>query len=96
MAIKSCGVSRDGKRVMTVEEFEEWLMKKFDADKDGRISQQELKQIIHLTGGHLATWKSKHAIRSMDSNANGFIDGDEITNLIDFAKTHLGLKIVSY
>ena len=96
MAIKSSGVSRDGNRVMTVEEFKEWLTKKFDANKDGRISRQELKQIIRFSGGHFATWKNKRAIRSMDSDANGFIDENEFANLIDFAKTHLGLKIVRF
>uniref|UniRef100_A0A6N2MKD3 Uncharacterized protein n=1 Tax=Salix viminalis TaxID=40686 RepID=A0A6N2MKD3_SALVM len=33
MAIKSCRLSVDGKRVMSIEEFKRWL-RTFDADKD--------------------------------------------------------------
>ncbi|BFG18418.1 hypothetical protein CerSpe_046920 [Prunus speciosa] len=42
MAIKSRCITSDGKRVMTTEESKRWL-KKFDTDKDGRISKEELR-----------------------------------------------------
>ncbi|EOY14507.1 Uncharacterized protein TCM_033866 [Theobroma cacao] len=37
----------DGKRIMTMTEFKQWL-KKFDADKHGRISK-ELRNAIYET-----------------------------------------------
>ncbi|KAI6688127.1 hypothetical protein NL676_024955 [Syzygium grande] len=46
----SRSISPDGTRVMTLEEFKHWL-KKFDAYADGRISKEELHDIIRITGG---------------------------------------------
>lgn len=95
MAIKSRGFSSDGKRIMSLEEFKQWL-KKFDRNKDGRISRAELKEAISFTGGHFATWKSWRGLRSVDSNDNGFIDDNEISHLFEFAQKHLGIRIIDF
>ncbi|KAJ6971720.1 hypothetical protein NC653_032305 [Populus alba x Populus x berolinensis] len=91
MAIKTCCISVDGKRVMSIEQFKRWL-RKFDADKDGKISRKELEDAI--PGGWFTRWKGKRRIRSADSNGNGFIDESEINNLVEFAHKYLGVKIV--
>ncbi|KAG6747731.1 hypothetical protein POTOM_047622 [Populus tomentosa] len=91
MAIKTCCFSVDGKRVMTIEDFKRWL-RKFDADKDGKISRKELEDAI--PGGWFTRWKGKAVIRSADSNGNGFIDESEIDNLVEFAQKYLGVKIL--
>ncbi|KAJ7958147.1 Calcium-binding EF-hand [Quillaja saponaria] len=95
MALKTRSVTSDGKRVMTMEEFKRWL-KKFDADKDGRISKNELREAIYATGGRFATWKSHRGIKSVDANGNGFIDEGELNNLVEFAEKHLGIRIAQF
>ncbi|KAH1097061.1 hypothetical protein J1N35_013982 [Gossypium stocksii] len=77
MAIKTQSYSVDGKHEMTVDEFKRWL-KKFDVDKDGKISKDELADAIRVSGGWFAGRKSKYGIRSVDVNANGFVDDNEI------------------
>ncbi|XVF39957.1 hypothetical protein PTKIN_Ptkin01aG0074600 [Pterospermum kingtungense] len=93
MAIKNRRISMDGKRVMTMEEFKQWL-KKFDADKDGRISKEELRNATYETGGRFGRWKSRRGIRSADADGSGFIDENEISNLVEFADKYLGVRIL--
>ncbi|KAL7262108.1 hypothetical protein ACSBR1_000483 [Camellia fascicularis] len=88
-------VSSDGKREMTIEEFKQWL-KKFDANKDGRMSEHELREAIHVAGGWFAGQKSRIGVRSADANGNGFIEDSEINNLVEFAQKNLGVRIVAY
>ncbi|XVF64033.1 hypothetical protein PTKIN_Ptkin09bG0134600 [Pterospermum kingtungense] len=90
MALKTRSYSIDGKREMTIDEFKRWL-KKFDEDKDGRISRDELADAIRASGGWFARRKSNQGIRSADANGNGFIDDNEIRNLADFAEKHLNV-----
>ncbi|URE00409.1 hypothetical protein MUK42_19756 [Musa troglodytarum] len=78
---------------MTVEEFKEWLMK-FDTDRDGRISREELKRAIRSIRGRFSGWKSRRGISYADSDGSGFIDEGEMDNLVAFARKSLGLKIV--
>lgn len=94
MAIKSRSVLPDGKQGMTMEEFKCW-MRKFDSDRDGKISREELREAIRVSGGWFSGWKSSRAIRSADSNGNGNIDDDEINGLVEFAQKHLGIKVVA-
>lgn len=95
MAIKSKWVASDGKRVMTTEELKQWL-KKFDADKDGRISKEELREAIRSDGGRFATFRSWRGLRSADANKDGYISEDELNNLVEFAQKHLGVKIIHF
>lgn len=96
MAIKTRGIP-DGnlKRVMSMEEFKRWL-KRFDADNDSRMSKEELREAIRVTGGWFSGWKSSQAVRTADADGNGFVDENEIHNLVDFAEKHLSVKIVSF
>ncbi|KAJ9567559.1 hypothetical protein OSB04_003525 [Centaurea solstitialis] len=98
MAFKTTSMiqnSDDGRREFTVNEFKRWLMK-FDTDKDGRISVNELRQVVSATGGWFSRWKGTAGIKSADKNGNGFIDGCEIENLIHFAYKELGVRIIPY
>ncbi|KDP38365.1 hypothetical protein JCGZ_04290 [Jatropha curcas] len=92
MATRS--IPDDGEREMTVEQFKRWL-KSFDIDTDGRISKEELADAVRVKKGWFARWKGKRGIKSADSNGNGFVDENEINNLIGFAQKHLGIKIIS-
>ncbi|CAA6658878.1 unnamed protein product [Spirodela intermedia] len=93
MAIKQVPCRRSSE--LTLEEFKDWL-KRFDTDKDGRISKQELRRAIRSLGGRYSGWKSGRGVRGADANGNGFIDDAEIENLISFAQRTLGLRIVEF
>lgn len=95
MAIKSRNISSDGTRIMTLEEFKQWL-KKYDADADGRISKEELQDITRITGGWFSRWRSRQAVSCADANGDGFIDDNEISNLLEFAKKQLGVTVVAF
>ncbi|KAK0577149.1 hypothetical protein LWI29_028625 [Acer saccharum] len=95
MAIKSRNISADGKREMTINEFKMW-MKKFDADKDGKISRKELAEAVYVSGGWFAKLKAKRKIRNVDSNGNGYVDESEFKNLVEFAEKHLAVRILHF
>ncbi|KAK2660343.1 hypothetical protein Ddye_006876 [Dipteronia dyeriana] len=94
MAIKSWSICAVGKREMTMDEFMRW-MKKFDADKDGKISREELADAVRVSWGWLARLKAKQVVRTVDRNGNGYIDDSEIKNLVEFAEKHLGVRILN-
>ncbi|OWM70885.1 hypothetical protein CDL15_Pgr014558 [Punica granatum] len=96
MAFKSRNFPCDGCRVMSLEEFKQWL-KKFDSDKDGRISRKELSRAIRTTGRHwFSRRRGKEAIDAADTNHDGFIEEDEVEELVEFALKHLRIKIVPF
>ncbi|KAK6924068.1 EF-hand domain [Dillenia turbinata] len=99
MAITSTrtrAAASDGKLQMSPEEFKLWL-KQFDVDGDGRINKKELQMAIKTRGGGWFTSrKSARGVAGADSNGDGFIDDDEIGNLTEFAKEHLGIRVVLY
>ncbi|KAI3737111.1 hypothetical protein L2E82_27106 [Cichorium intybus] len=87
-------IGRNGVNDLTLEEFKAWLMT-FDEDKDGRISSEELRQAVRLTGGgHFTTFKAWRGLKSADANHDGYLDFDEIENLVEFADKVLLLKVV--
>jgi Ca2+-binding EF-hand superfamily protein len=44
-------VSSDAKRVMTLQQFKQWLKTSFGTNSDGRISKSELREALRITGG---------------------------------------------
>ncbi|KAK2660342.1 hypothetical protein Ddye_006875 [Dipteronia dyeriana] len=85
MAIKNRSICADGKREMTMDEFMRW-MKKFDADKDGRISRQELAEAVRVSAGWFVRLKARRGVRSVDRNGNCYIDDSVIKSLVEFAR----------
>ncbi|KAL5071903.1 hypothetical protein RYX36_022790 [Vicia faba] len=88
-------ISSDGKRVMTLQQFKQWLKTSFDANGDGRISKGELRQLLRIFGGLFASWKISKVLKSVDSNNDGFIDDKEFVNLARFAEKHLNIRITN-
>lgn len=83
-----------GEHELTPEEFKKWL-KKFDANGDGRISAEELREAIRAKGCWFAKAKANRVLNAVDTNSNGFIDDNEINKLVVFAARQLGFKIVA-
>ncbi|KAI8001189.1 hypothetical protein LOK49_LG09G00557 [Camellia lanceoleosa] len=79
------GLSPDDKIEMMIEQFKVWLMREYDAGKDGRISKNELREAVRAAGGWFSAWNSSHGIKSADKNGNGFVNENEI-NLADFGQ----------
>lgn len=96
MAIKTRGIA-DGNFncVMSMEEFKRWL-KRFDANNDGSMSKEELRDATRVTSGWFSGWKSSNVVHTVDANSDGFIDKNEINNIVDFAVKHLSVKIVAF
>ncbi|KAM3289570.1 hypothetical protein P3S67_017858 [Capsicum chacoense] len=100
MALKNTyrrNVASDGKLEMSLQEFKKWI-KRFDLDKDGKISKEELQEAIRANGGG---WFSRiikggRGIKAADANGNGYIDENEFNNLVEFAQRNLGIRILSY
>lgn len=96
MAIKNMAApatrSLDGD--MTVDEFKEWL-RRFDRDRDGRISRDELRRAMRAIHKRFTGWRSKQGISYADRDGDGYIDDSEVDSLIEFAQKNLGLKIVA-
>ncbi|KAF3633951.1 hypothetical protein CQW23_28843 [Capsicum baccatum] len=87
-------ISSDGKLELSLQEFKKWL-KRFDLDKDGKISKEELREAIRANGGGwLSRLKGSHGIKIADSNGDGYIDEKEFRNLVDFAQRNLGVRII--
>ncbi|KAF8030528.1 hypothetical protein BT93_E2842 [Corymbia citriodora subsp. variegata] len=81
-------------RLMNLEEFKK-LLKKFDANKDNKISKEELQELLRSHGKHFSGWKSKRALGHADANGDGYIDENEMINLVEFAKKQLGVTVVA-
>ncbi|KAL6317799.1 hypothetical protein AAG906_030553 [Vitis piasezkii] len=64
------------------------------------MTMQEFKR--RTPGRDSGHWRVVHQVeeqervRSADVNGDGFIDVHEIENLVEFAKTHLRVKIVEF
>ncbi|KAG2610845.1 calcium-binding protein CML38-like [Panicum virgatum] len=77
----------------TVEEFRAWLAQ-FDADRDGRISREELQQALRSLNVWFAWWKARDGVRAADGDGDGGVAGDdEVARLFAFAQRHLHVKI---
>lgn len=82
------------KEEMSEEDFKKWL-KRFDSNRDGRITVEELRNAIKASGGwFFCTQKAKHGMKKADENFNGVIDDTEIGNLVEFAQKHMGVRII--
>ena len=79
----------------TVEEFRAWLAQ-FDADRDGRISREELQQALRSLNVWFAWWKARGGVRAADGDGDGAVavaGDDEVARLFAFAQRHLHAKI---
>ncbi|CAL5043880.1 unnamed protein product [Urochloa decumbens] len=77
----------------TVEDFRAWLAQ-FDADRDGRISREELQNALRSLNVWFAWWKARGGVRAADANRDGGVAGEEeVARLFAFAQRNLHAKI---
>ncbi|PPR82101.1 hypothetical protein GOBAR_AA38620 [Gossypium barbadense] len=82
MAIKTRTYSVvDGRLEMTMDEFKRWL-KKFDDDKDGRISRDELADAIRVSRLEMTMDEFKRWLKKFDDDKDGRISRDELADAI--------------
>ena len=93
MNLQRC-LSNDDAGAMTAAEFKDWL-RQFDADRDGRISRDELRRAMRALRVRFTGRRARRGISFADADGDGYIDDSEIDGLVEFARTNLGLRIVA-
>ncbi|KAK9012952.1 hypothetical protein V6N11_023619 [Hibiscus sabdariffa] len=92
MAIMRC-IEAHPSMEMTVDEFKAWLSR-FDADHDGQINKEELKDALHSLRVRFGWWKARQGMKEADCNHDGQIESaKEIEKLVNFAQKRLHMKI---
>ncbi|PHT65274.1 hypothetical protein T459_29699 [Capsicum annuum] len=68
------------------------IFKKYDKDGDGKISKQELKLAFKEMGLNFPGLRAGRAIRHADINEDGYINEEEMGQLVTYA-SRWGVKI---
>ncbi|PON94175.1 Parvalbumin [Trema orientale] len=61
------------------------VFKSSDANGDGRLSRQELRNAFASLGSFAPGWRACRALRRADKNRDGFVDEDELDYLVKYA-----------
>ncbi|XP_070057790.1 uncharacterized protein [Nicotiana tomentosiformis] len=69
----------------TDEEQVKGILKKYDKNRDGKLSKQELRLAFKEMGLHFCRWKAGKPLRFADKNGDGYINEDEISELVQYA-----------
>lgn len=56
----------------------------FDANKDGRLSKEELKNALEGLGSTFPAWRAWRALRHADENGDGYISEEELDGLVKY------------
>ncbi|KAJ4963408.1 hypothetical protein NE237_023347 [Protea cynaroides] len=78
-----------------IDELKQWWLTNADADGDGRISKEELRDFLKRQGYWFTSNRTGQFFKHNDFNHNGVIDDDrELTALVEFGLRNLKMKIV--
>ncbi|KAB1220336.1 putative calcium-binding protein CML10 [Morella rubra] len=69
------------------------LLKRYDTNGDGRLSQNELKAAFRSLGLRFSGWRAGRAIRHADANGDGYISEEEMKELVKYAMMKWGFTI---
>ncbi|OMP08734.1 Calcium-binding EF-hand [Corchorus capsularis] len=61
------------------------IFKRFDCDKDGRFSKEELKKAFSELGSRVPVLRTLAALHHADENGDGFISDEELEALLQYA-----------
>ena len=78
--------------VLFSEEQMKAVFRRFDCDKDGRLSKVELKKAFNDLGSRVPIFRTLAALQYADENGDGFITEEELEALVQYA-VRLGYTI---
>ncbi|XP_007031825.2 PREDICTED: probable calcium-binding protein CML10 [Theobroma cacao] len=61
------------------------VFRRFDGNRDGRLSRQELRSAFNSLGSRFPTYRAFAALHQADQNGDGYISEDEMDDLIHYA-----------
>ncbi|KAE8684122.1 putative Calcium-binding EF-hand family protein [Hibiscus syriacus] len=69
------------------------MLERYDHNRDGRLSNEEIKQAFRSLGSHLPEWRAHRAgLHHTDANNDGLISKEELDNMVKYV-TERGYKI---
>ncbi|XWS25626.1 hypothetical protein CRYUN_Cryun27aG0084000 [Craigia yunnanensis] len=79
-------VSRETKRaaVTITEDQVRGIFNRYDTNKDGRLSKQELKNAFASLGSRMPGVRTFLALQHADTNGDGYISAAEFEKLVDY------------
>ncbi|XVE67726.1 hypothetical protein DITRI_Ditri09bG0011700 [Diplodiscus trichospermus] len=61
------------------------FFRRFDSNKDGRLSKEELKKAFNELGSRVPVFRTLAALHHADENGDGFISEEELEALVQYA-----------
>ncbi|XVE55914.1 hypothetical protein DITRI_Ditri03aG0195300 [Diplodiscus trichospermus] len=61
------------------------IFKRFDTNKDGRLSKQELRNAFASLGSYLPGWRAVRGLHQADCDGDGYVSEDELDDLVKYA-----------
>ncbi|CAK9168715.1 unnamed protein product [Ilex paraguariensis] len=61
------------------------LLKRYDINKDGKLSRKELKEAFRSLGLKFSGWRARRALHHADANGDGVISEEEMNELVKYA-----------
>ncbi|KAK2660323.1 hypothetical protein Ddye_006856 [Dipteronia dyeriana] len=86
---KGCRLTsgRTSIKALTEEELK-ILFKRFDTDRDGRLSKQELNDANNSLGSRFWAWRAWRVLCHADANGDGYISEHELDCLVKYCVKH--------
>ncbi|XP_059455747.1 calmodulin-like protein 5 [Corylus avellana] len=86
--IETFSYTTESKKIPPTEEVLRNIFKKFDANRDGRLSKEELTDAFRYLGSRTPGWRAGRALRHVDANGDGFVSEEELSELVKYAKKY--------
>nr|XP_009776175.1 PREDICTED: polcalcin Syr v 3-like [Nicotiana sylvestris] len=77
-------ICKDASIPLTEEQLEK-ILKRYDKNGDGKLSKQELKFAFKEMGLRFCGWKAGRAFHHADINGDGYINKEEMSELVKYA-----------